>query len=250
MSASQASSSALEPSGVPPVAVRRIADAAPPDITAWAIERFGLHRLAITTGFGMEGCALIDMIARTGHPLRVTYLDTHFLFAETLRLRDRLIRRYPTLTFVNAGTDTTPEQQARTHGPRLWERDPDTCCRIRKVDPMARVMAEHDVWITAIRRGQSETRASIRVVEWDWHFDVLKISPMAAWSRTDIWTYIRAHDVPYNELHERGYPTIGCTHCTARVPGALPTTYSRAGRWAGRDKTECGLHVAGEEVVS
>ena len=244
MSPAQASSPSDHGPEAPPAPTRRIADADPPDITAWAIERFGLHRLVITTGFGMEGCALIDMVARTGQSLRVTYLDTHFLFPETLRLRDRLVRRYPTLTFVNAGTGITPVQQEATHGPRLWERDPDACCSIRKVDPMARVMAEHDVWITAIRRGQSEVRASIRVVEWDWHFDVLKISPMATWSRADVWNYVRERGVPYNELHDRGYPSIGCTHCTVGIPGALPTTYSRAGRWAGLEKTECGLHVA------
>lgn len=239
MSAAQDS---LPSSVTPSQSAGRIADASPSDITAWAVERFGLHRLAITTGFGMEGCALIDMVARTGHPLRITYLDTHFLFPETLRLRDRLVRRYPTLTFVNAGTDVTPEQQAASHGPELWARNPDACCAIRKVDPMALVMAEHDVWITAIRRGQSETRAGIRVVEWDWHFDVLKISPMATWSRTDVWTYIRENNVPYNELHDRGYPSIGCTHCTVPVAGAQATTYSRAGRWAGKTKVECGLH--------
>ncbi|MCC6318295.1 MAG: phosphoadenylyl-sulfate reductase [Gemmatimonadaceae bacterium] len=240
MSAAQAS---LPSTGVSPASAGRIADASPPEITAWAIERFGTHRLAVTTGFGMEGCALIDMVARTGHLLRITYLDTHFLFSETLRLRDRLVRRYPTLTFVNEGTPITPAEQEAVHGPELWARDPDTCCTIRKVDPMARVMADHDVWITAIRRGQTDGRASIRVVEWDWHFDVLKISPMAAWSRADVWAYIRANDVPYNELHDRGYPSLGCTHCTVAVAGSLPTTYSRAGRWAGRDKTECGLHL-------
>lgn len=240
MSAAQDS---IASSTTPSTPAGRIADAAPPDIAAWAVERFGLHRLAITTGFGMEGCALIDMVSRTGQPLRITYLDTHFLFPETLRLRDRLVRRYPRLTFVNAGTSFTPEQQEATHGPELWARDPDACCAIRKVNPMARVMAEHDVWITAIRRGQSETRAGIRIVEWDWHFDVLKISPMAGWSRTDVWSYIRANNVPYNELHDSGYPSIGCTHCTVAVAGSQPSTYSRTGRWAGKTKVECGLHV-------
>ncbi len=247
MSATQDVRSSAVPS---PSSTRRIAESSPNEITGWAIERFGDHRLAITTGFGMEGCALIDMVARTGRHLRITYVDTHFFFAETLRLRDRLVRRYPSLTFVNAGTDITPQRQEESFGPQLWARDPNACCAIRKVDPMARFMATRDVWITAIRRSQSDTRASIRVVEWDWHFDVLKISPMATWTRADVWSYIRANNVPYNELHDRGYPTIGCTHCTIPVAGAQPTTYSRAGRWAGHDKVECGLHVSSAEEAA
>lgn len=225
-------------------------NATPPEITAWALERFALWRIVVTTAFGMEGCALVDMVARTGHPLRIIYLDTHFLFPETLALRDRMVRRYPHLTFVNGGTDLTPEAQAATLGPRLWERDPDACCRIRKVEPMRHVLGSGDVWITAIRRDQSAERAQVQVVDWDWRFDVLKVSPMAAWSRTDVWDYIRSNNVPYNELHERGYPSIGCTHCTVPVAGATPTSYSRAGRWQNRDKTECGLHTAGGGTAS
>lgn len=227
-----------------------IVDAAPPDIVRWALERFGRWRVTVTTSFGMEGCALIDMVARTGRTTRITYLDTHFLFPETLAVRDRMAERYPTLRFVNEGTAITPTAQEATHGPRLWERDPDTCCRIRKVDPMRRLLTESDVWITGIRREQSEARAQVRTVEWDWRFDVLKISPMAQWSRADVWAYIREHDVPYNEMHERGYPSIGCTHCTVAVAGSTPTDYSRSGRWPGLNRTECGLHGAPEGNVA
>jgi phosphoadenosine phosphosulfate reductase len=227
-----------------------LANATPPDIVRWAMERFGHWRVTITTSFGMEGCALVDMVARTGRATRITYLDTHFLFPETIALRDRMIRRYPRLRFVNEGTPLTPQAQEATHGPRLWERDPDSCCRIRKVEPMQRVLDESDVWITGIRRDQSDARSHVRAVEWDWRFDVLKISPMARWTRADVWSYIRAHDVPYNELHERGYPSIGCTHCTAAVPGSTPADYSRTGRWPGRGKTECGLHDAPEATVA
>jgi phosphoadenosine phosphosulfate reductase len=223
-----------------------LAHAAPDQITAWALERFATWRISVTTAFGMEGCALVDMVARTGHPLRITYLDTHFLFPETLALRDRMIRRYPQLTFVNAGTELTPEAQEATYGPRLWVRDPDTCCRLRKVEPMRRLLSASDVWITAIRRDQSSDRAHTRIVDWDWRYDLLKVSPLASWSRAEVWDYIRANDVPYNDLHERGYPSIGCTHCTVPVPGATPESYSRAGRWQGTDRTECGIHSLGE----
>ena len=107
---------------------------------------------------------------------------------------------------------------------------------------MYEVMADVDVWITGLRRSQSATRMNLRLIEWDWRYQVLKVSPLFRWERSDIWEYIKTNDVPYNELHEKGYPTIGCTHCTAPVPGAAIGDYSRAGRWKDSEKTECGLH--------
>jgi len=221
--------------------------AQPHRIVAWALERFANWRIVVTTGFGMEGCALIDMIARTGYALDVTYLDTHFFFPETHDLRERLAQCYPRIGFVNAGSSLTPEQQAEQYGPQLWRCDPDTCCRLRKVEPMRRLLSDADVWMTGIRRDQSPARANTRTIEWDWQFNVLKISPLAYWTRSDVWSYIRQHNVPYNELHDRGYPSIGCTHCTEPIPGATITDYSRDGRWSGTGKTECGLH-AGEGI--
>ena len=220
-----------------------ISEETPTDVfIGWTLERFARQRMVITTSFGMEGCALIDMYARFGRPLTVVYLDTMFFFPETYALRDRMVQRYPHLRFVNRGTSLTPEEQARRYGDKLWERDPDLCCKLRKVEPMQAVMAETDVWITALRRSQSYTRANLRLIEWDWRFQVLKINPLVRWERKDVWEYIRKNDVPYNPLHERGYPTIGCTHCTRPVPGARPEDYTRTGRWADKEKTECGLH--------
>jgi phosphoadenosine phosphosulfate reductase len=218
-------------------------NATPERLVAWTLERFGHHRVVLTTSFGMEGCALIDMFARHGRPLTVVYLDTMFFFEETYRLRDKLIQRYPHLHFVNRGTTLTPEQQAAEHGPELWRRNPDLCCRIRKVDPMHDALADADVWVAGLMRSQSSTRAGVRVVHWDWQYQLLKVCPLANWDRNRVWEYIRSHGVPYNELHEQGYPSIGCTHCTVPVPGAGVTDYSRAGRWAGTTKTECGLHL-------
>jgi phosphoadenosine phosphosulfate reductase len=215
------------------------------DIIAWALQHFADRRILFTTQFGMEGCALIDMLAKHGQPMTVVYLDTMFFFPETYDLRDRLVARYPHIAFENRGTTFTAEEQAARHGPELWKRDPDLCCKIRKVDPMADVMKDVDVWFTALRRSQSPSRANLQIIEWDWKFQVLKISPIATWSRKQVWEYIQAHDVPYNPLHEQSYPTIGCTHCTAPVPGAGVTDYTRAGRWAGQDKKECGLHGDG-----
>ena len=153
-----------------------------------------------------------------------------------------MVERYPHLTFVNRGTSLGIEEQAERYGDQLWKTDPQLCCRLRKVDPMYKVMAEVDVWITGLRRTQSATRAGLRVIDWDWRYQTLKISPLANWERSDVWDYVKEHDVPYNELHEQGYPSIGCTHCTAPVPGSSLGEYSRAGRWSDVDKTECGLH--------
>jgi len=224
---------------------------APPErVVAWVLERFAAHRTVLTTSFGMEGCALIDMVAAHGGAITVVYLDTMFFFPETYRLRDRMAVRYPGLTFVNRGTSLTPEAQERLYGPELWRRDPDLCCRLRKEEPMRSALAGADVWLTGLMRSQSATRAALPVVGWDWKYQVLKVSPLATWDRARVWDYVRRRGVPYNELHERGYPSVGCTHCTAPVAGAAPGEYSRAGRWAGRDKTECGLHPVSIAVAT
>lgn len=217
----------------------------PLEFVGWALDRFTHQRMVMTTAFGMEGCALIDMFAKHQARLTVVYLDTCFFFPETHALRDRLIERYPTVTFVNRGADLTPEQQAEVYGHELWKVNPDLCCKLRKVDPMADVMRDVDVWITGLRRSQSATRANLRAVEWDWKFQVLKVSPLANWDRQQVWAYVLGNQVPYNELHEKGYPTVGCTHCTKPVPGSKIGEYTRAGRWSGTDKTECGLHGGG-----
>ncbi len=215
------------------------------DVISWVLERFSGQRIVITTQFGMEGCALIDMCARDSRLLRVVYVDTHFLFQETYGLCERMKERYPNVRFARHATALSAEQQAELHGPELWKRNPDLCCRIRKVEPLEDVLREVDVWMTGLRRSQSPSREKIQLIEWDWKFLLLKVNPLAAWSRRDVWEYVQANDVPYNPLHEQGYPNLGCTHCTRPVPGASITEYSRAGRWNGHTKTECGLHGDG-----
>jgi phosphoadenosine phosphosulfate reductase len=231
--------------------VDRIDESTPTDqFIAWTVERFRHRRVVITTSFGMEGCALIDMFAAQGAAPTVVYLDTMFFFPETYALRDRMVRRYPLITFVTRGTSLTPETQAARHGPELWRRDPDLCCWLRKVEPMGQALAGADAWVTAITRSQADSRKNTPLVAWDWQYQVVKISPLVKWDRARTWDYVRQHDVPYNELHERGYPTIGCTHCTVPVPGSSPGEYSRAGRWAESEKTECGLHGGQRELIS
>lgn len=211
----------------------------------WVFERFADQRVVMTSQFGMEGCALIDMLARHANGLKVVSIDTEFFFPETYQLRDRLIRRYKNIDFVGVTPALSPEQQAVVHGDELWKRNPAQCCMMRKVEPLRRVMQDVDVWVTALRRSQSKTRAKIKKVEWDWQYQVVKINPLAEWSRDDVYAYVKQHDVPYNPLHERGYPSIGCVQCTERVAGASATDYSRGGRWSAFEKTECGLHGDG-----
>jgi phosphoadenosine phosphosulfate reductase len=217
-------------------------DSPPERIVAWLLQRFAGRRVVLTTGFGMEGCALIDMIARHGVSLPVLYLDTGFLFPETHRLRDRLAARYPHLRFEGRAPSLTPEAQEARYGPELWAREPDTCCSLRKVEPMRAALADVDVWVTGLMRSQSPSRAGLRVVEWDWQYQLLKVNPLASWDRARVWAYVQQHAVPYNELHDRGYPTLGCTHCTLPVAGNITGEYTREGRWRGRSKLECGLH--------
>jgi phosphoadenosine phosphosulfate reductase len=210
----------------------------------WSLERFHGWRVVMTTSFGMEGCALIDMYARHGAAFEVAYFDTQFFFPETYDLIERMRERYPQIPFVDRGSRLTPERQEELHGRELWKTNPDLCCSLRKVQPLRDLMQHADVWISAIRRSQSVTRARVEMVEWDPRFGVLKLNPLTFWDRAQVWRYVREHDVPYNALHEQGYPTLGCTHCTRPVAGATPESYTRLGRWSGSDKTECGLHFA------
>jgi len=229
-----------------------IGEESPPErVVGWLLQRFAGRRLVVTTGFGLEGCALLDMLARQGGTVPVLYLDTGFLFPETLRLRDRLAERYPGLRFERRAPSLTPEAQEISYGPELWTREPDTCCSLRKVEPMREALDGVDVWVTGLMRSQSPSREGLRVAEWDWHYQLLKVNPLATWDRARVWEYVQQYDVPYNELHDRGYPTLGCTHCTLPVAGTSTGEYTREGRWQGRSKLECGLHqIAGRQMTA
>jgi phosphoadenosine phosphosulfate reductase len=210
----------------------------PERVLEWAFDTFG-ERVAISSAFGAEGMALIDIASRVRQNFRLFTLDTEFLFPETYNLMDQVEQRYG-ITIERVYPLNSPEEQERVHGPSLWQRNPDQCCNLRKVEPLRRKLGELQAWITSIRRDQTATRAGAGKIEWDQKFGLVKINPIADWSSKQVWQYIREHDVPYNELHERSYPSIGCTHCTRAVrPGEDP----RAGRWAGLSKTECGLHI-------
>jgi phosphoadenosine phosphosulfate reductase len=210
----------------------------PERVLAWAFDTFG-DRVAISSAFGVEGMAMIDMASRVRQNFRLFTLDTEFLFPETYNLMDQVEQRYG-ITIERVYPVHSPEEQERVHGAALWQRNPDQCCNLRKVEPLQRKLGELQAWITSIRRDQTAARAAVGKLEWDKKFSLVKVNPIADWSSKQVWHYIREHDVPYNVLHERNFPSIGCTHCTRAVrPGEDP----RAGRWAGSSKTECGLHV-------
>jgi phosphoadenylyl-sulfate reductase (thioredoxin) len=207
----------------------------PQEILALTAER--LPRIAFATGFGAEGCVVIDLIARHRLPIEVFTLDTGVLFPETYALWRELEARYG-ITIRAVRPSFTLEEAKLTYD-RLWERDPDACCQARKVLPLRAELSRLDAWVTAIRRDQTPDRAAARAVERDAKFGLVKVNPLVAWTSEQVWAHLREHGVPVNPLHARGYPSIGCAPCTSPVaPGEDP----RAGRWRGRDKKECGLH--------
>jgi phosphoadenosine phosphosulfate reductase len=184
--------------------------------------------------------ALIDVAARLNPDLRVFTIDTEFLFPETYQLIEKVERRYG-ITVERVRPRLTPEGQEEVYGPALWSINPDQCCALRKVEPLKEKLAGLRAWITAIRRDQTSARAGARKVEWDQKFQLVKTNPIADWTTKDVWNYLHQHDVPYNPLHDQNFTSIGCTHCTRAIrPGEDP----RAGRWAGFQKTECGLHIS------
>jgi phosphoadenosine phosphosulfate reductase len=185
-------------------------------------------RLYVACSFQKEASVILDMLVRIEPGARFFVLDTGVLFDETYETWRRVEERY----------GITIDRYAGEWVDRLWERDPDACCGMRKVEPMERALSQVDAWITGLRRDQSPARARTPKLSWDERNDKWKAAPLADWTEKDVWRYIAEHDVPYNPLHDQGYDSIGCTHCT--VAGA-----GREGRWAGTDRIECGLHLPG-----
>jgi phosphoadenosine phosphosulfate reductase len=212
-------------------------NSAPEEVLRWAVKAFESD-VALATAFGPEGCVLIDMLCRVERQPRIFYLDTDLFFPETYELIDQLAMHYQ-ISFERQATDLSLSSQAQAFGPSLWEREPDRCCQLRKVEPLLEKLAGLRAWITAIRRDQSSARAAAQVIERDPKFGLIKINPLVGWSPVEVWKYIFKHNVPYNPLHDQGFPSIGCAPCTTAVqPGEDP----RAGRWRGCVKRECGLH--------
>jgi phosphoadenosine phosphosulfate reductase len=217
---------------------RQLAEAKAEHILRWAVHTFG-DKLTMATAFGAEGCCLIHMLAEIDPTVRIFNLDTGYQFPETLELRERIRERYG-ITVQYIRPEMTVAEYEAEHGGPLYRIRPDQCCHDRKLQPLRQAVAGYDAWISAIRRDQTLHRAAAAVVQWDAKFNLVKINPLLTWTRKDVWGFILNHNIPYNPLHDRGYPSIGCWPCTAAVGDGAD---ERAGRWAGSAKKECGLHV-------
>ncbi len=210
----------------------------PYEIIAWAAHTYG-DKLVMATGFGPEGIVILDIVQKVAPKTTIFYIDTDLLFPETHTLREKLEARYG-IHFQRISTDLSLKEQARQHGPELWTRDPNLCCRIRKVQPLRAYLKDKRAWITGIRREQTAVRAQSKAIEWDEANGLVKVNPLINWSEAQVWTYIEIFELPVNELHHKGYPSIGCWPCTRPVQdGADP----RSGRWVGHKKVECGIHL-------
>ena len=221
----------------------RFAAARTEDVLAWAWERFG-KRAAIGTSFQGAGLVMMHLAKLHGLQFPVFTLDTGLLFSETIALKKRL-EDFFGYNIESLQPDFTVEQQATAYGPELWTREPDLCCTMRKVLPLQSKLGELDCWITGLRRQQSDTRSKIGIVElyvFDATIgrDIVKLNPMANWSREEVWDHIKRHKIPYNPLHDAGYRSIGCWPCTQKAAGG---ENERAGRWTGFNKVECGIHT-------
>jgi phosphoadenosine phosphosulfate reductase len=209
----------------------------PREVLRWGLTTYGTD-IVMATGFSPSGIVLLHMASQMRR-VNAFYLQTDLLFPETLELRDHLAKRLG-IQFTEVHSGLSLEGQTFRYGSELWARNPDQCCNLRKVAPLRNYLADKKAWITAIRRDQSPTRAFTQVVSWDKGNQVVKLCPLATWTGKQVWEYIDQHDLPFNPLHEQGYPSIGCFPCTRPVGIGED---ERAGRWAGMDKTECGIHL-------
>jgi phosphoadenosine phosphosulfate reductase len=216
-------------------------DATPEEILSWAVETY-FPKFTMATGLGPEGCVIISMLARIEPRVYVFNLDTGYQFRETLELRDRIAEKYGIEVDLQQ-PELSVEAYEAAHGGPIHQTNPDRCCFDRKVHVLHRVAKGFHAWATGIRRDQSPTRANTPIVRWDSKFGLVKISPLATWTKSDVWNRILNQKIPYNPLHDLGYPSIGCQPCTRAI---MPGEDERAGRWTGKAKTECGLHTAAE----
>jgi phosphoadenosine phosphosulfate reductase len=223
----------------------RLEGQSPETVLRWAAATYG-RDLALATGFGLTGVVLMHMMIQIRPSTTIFYLQTDLLFPETLALRDQLAQRF-NIDFVEVHSGFSLDEQAHQYGRQLWQSSPDLCCHLRKVKPLRRYLAGKRAWIAGIRRDQSPTRADTAVVAWDNANNLVKLAPLASWTREQVHAYITAYELPYNQLHDVGYLSIGCMPCTLAVePGE---TNERAGRWTDSDKTECGIHIQPDGTV-
>ncbi len=207
------------------------------DCLLWAYDRFG-DKLCLTCSWQKQSSVLVHMVSELGIDIPVIELDTALFFRETYETRERLVERYG-LELIRPEVISVAEQH-KQEGPNLWESNPDRCCHVRKVEPLERALKDYDAWISGIRREQSLTRKDAQRVEFSERYDVWKIQPLVDWDAKRVDAYIHVNEIPYNPLHDAGYPSIGCIPCTRPVSRDQD---ERAGRWADSDKIECGIHT-------
>ncbi|MCC7084135.1 MAG: phosphoadenylyl-sulfate reductase [Pirellulales bacterium] len=217
----------------------QLESATPWEIIQWGVDHY-FPKLTMATAFGPEGCVIIHMLATVEPRVHVFNLDTGYQFKETLELRDRIVQRYG-IAVEFRRPETTVEQYEAQHGGPIYQTNPDQCCADRKVSVLKAAAVGWHAWMSGIRRDQSPDRAKTPIIGWDKKFSLVKISPLANWTKKDVWKLITDENVPYNPLHDQGYPSIGCWPCTRAV---LFGEDERAGRWSGFKKTECGLHTS------
>ena len=207
------------------------------DLLRWAHGEFG-DKLCLTCSWQKQSSVLVHMISELELDIPIVELDTHLFFRESYETRDALVERYG-LTLIRPNVITVAEQHRR-EGPNLWEHDPDRCCHVRKVEPLIEALGPYDAWASGIRRDQSPSRAATPKATWSERYGVWKLHPLADWSESRVWSYITMNEIPYNPLHDVGYRSVGCIPCTRPI---APDEEERAGRWAGSDKLECGIHL-------
>jgi phosphoadenosine phosphosulfate reductase len=219
---------------------RVLEGATPQEILRQAVRDY-YPRLLMATAFGAEGCCVIHMLAEIEPRVTFINLETGYQFAETLELRERIRKRYG-ISVEYVEPELSVAEYEAEHGGPLYGLRPDQCCHDRKILPLRRALERYQpkAWISAIRKDQTTDRSVADVIQWDAKFSLVKVNPLLNWTKKDVWSFIVKHDVPYNPLHDRGYPSIGCWPCTRAV---APGESDRAGRWAGKVKKECGLHV-------
>ncbi|MBB5324996.1 phosphoadenosine phosphosulfate reductase [Anoxybacillus tepidamans] len=208
------------------------------DVLKWAYDHYQ-DDIVYACSFGIEGIVLIDLISKVKPDAEIVFLDTNLHFRETYETIEKVKQKYPELRIIMKKPHLSLKEQAEQFGDELWKHNPNKCCELRKIIPLREVLTGVTAWISGLRREQSPTRQHVEYLNKDEKFQSIKICPLIHWTWKDVWNYVYKHQLPYNELHDKGYPSIGCEPCTSP---ALDANDLRSGRWAGRGKTECGLH--------
>ncbi|MBI0580860.1 phosphoadenylyl-sulfate reductase [Neobacillus cucumis] len=209
-------------------------------VLEWAYQNYSEDKIVYASSFGAEAIVLIDLIQQVKPDAHIVFLDTGLHFPETYDVIDKIEARFPSLRIERKQPALNLDEQREQYGSALWKKDPNLCCQIRKVIPLRETLTTKEAWISGLRREQSPTRKDTQFLNKDEKFENIKICPLIHWTWDEVWAYIREKDLPYNQLHDQNYPSIGCFPCTQPVAADGD---SRAGRWSGSGKTECGLHT-------